>query len=763
MTELRDEPPGPSFGHCLLRYRTSAGLSQRELALASGLSVRALRELEHGRAAAAQEKSTELLATALGLTGDERESFLLLAREGRRRSSASGTRTMLYGLPAVPALVGRDDELGRLSRAARAGGTTVVAGPPGVGKTSLAVTAADRLKGHFPDGCLAIDLRGVDDQPVQPGFALERMLTALGVPAGRVPPGEAARSSLFRTLMRDRRTLVLLDNAADEAQVLPLLAGADRSFTIITCRRSLPDLDLADLDPVQRLVLDVLPEQGAVDLLTTIVGEDVVLADPAAAREVVDLCGNLPLAVRIVGNRLATRRHWSLSYLAGQLRDEHRRLDSLAAGDLRLRPAFELSLRRLSPAAQEVFRRLALIPGAHFSEELAAVVTGVSAQEVEAQLDELVEASLLTVTAARMRLQFHDLVRLFAGERLAAQEPEDVRDQLQDALLTHVLRKTTAAARLFLATVADVPPDSPFGSQEEAREWLEQESTNWLLVLHRATEAHRYREVVDCTWSLYNYAHGRYAGHDWTDVFELGVRAARQLGDQKAEADLLTQWGAAFQWGHGDSERALSTMFEALTLAEEIGHHQGAMVAHSALGWPLVFAGRPEEALRHAELAFEMSEPYDFFETRFWMQLGCGGLRLATGHFAEALAVLAPLLVEASERIGETNQEVAGKTVVLVRMNIGDCLAGLGRWAEAAEHYHEVVRLLGTDRPTYRSRVELLVCEGTAWRQAGDFKRARECLTRALDLCDDPADRGDRAPVEAELALLPVAETATPG
>ncbi|WP_196778138.1 NB-ARC domain-containing protein [Lentzea aerocolonigenes] len=750
MTELREEPPGPSFGHTLLRYRTEAGLSQRDLALASGLSVRALRELERGRAAAAQEKSTELLATALGLTGDERESFLLLAREGRRRSSLSGTRTMLYGLPAVPALVGRDDELDQLARAARAGGTAVVIGPPGVGKTSLAVAAADRLKVLFPDGCLAIDLRGVDDHPVTAAPALERMLTALGVPARRIPPGEAERSSLFRTLMRDRRILVLLDNAADDAQVLPLLAGGDHSFTIVTCRRS-----LGGLEPAQRLVLDVLPEQSAVDLLTTIVGEDVVQADAAAAKEVVELCGNLPLAVRIVGNRLATRRHWSLSYLAGQLRDERRRLDSLAAGDLRLRPAFEVSLRRLSPAAQEVFRRLALVPGAHFSEELAAVVTGVPQDEVEAQLDELVEASLLTVTAARMRLQFHDLVRLFAQERLAAEEPEDVRARLQDDLLTHVLRKTTDASKLFLAKMTGMPQDSPFRSQDEAKEWLEQESTNWLPVVSRATEARRYREVVDCTWALYNYAHGREPMYPWPDVFGCGVRAARELGDRTAEVNLLAQYGTSFHWSLGESERARDVLLGALALAEEIDHHFGAMIVHSAVGWPLLSLGEPEEALRHVDLASEMSESYDFFETRFWMHIGSGGIRLATGRFSEALTVLTPLLSEVCERIGETNPEVAAKTMTLVRMNIADCLAGLGRWQEAAEQYHEVIRLFGTARPTYRSRVELLVCEGTAWRHAGEFQRAHDCLTLALDLCDDPANRDDRKAVEAELALVP--------
>ncbi|MCG8927695.1 hypothetical protein [Lentzea sp. CC55] len=221
-----------------------------------------------------------------------------------------------------------------------------------------------------------------------------------------------------------------------------------------------------------------------------------------------------------------------------------------------------------------MFRRLALIPGAHFSEELAAIVAGVPSEEVQAPLDELIEASVLTVTAARMRLQFHDLVWLFARERLAAEEPENVRAQLQDALLTHVLRKTTAAGKLFLTTVTGVSEGSPFASQAEAEAWLEQEATSWLPVLRRATEARRYREVVDCTWPLYNYAHGRYAGYHWTDVFELGVHAARGLGDRTAEVDLPTQYGAAFQWGEGlalasgISVRALRELERAVTLSK---------------------------------------------------------------------------------------------------------------------------------------------------------------------------------------------------
>ncbi|MDX3663746.1 NB-ARC domain-containing protein [Streptomyces sp. ID05-26A] len=171
------------------------------------------------------------------------------------------------------------------------------------------------------------------------------MLTALGVIPDRLPAKLTERASLLRTLLRDRRMLVLLDNAADEEQVRPLICTDEHGLTIVTCRRV-----LAGLENTRRLTLNVLPEEDSEELLASIVGTEVVRADPTAAREIVTLCGNLPLALRIVGNRLATRRTWSLTYLVRQLRNERVRLDSLSVGDLHLRSAFEVSLPRLTPA-----------------------------------------------------------------------------------------------------------------------------------------------------------------------------------------------------------------------------------------------------------------------------------------------------------------------------------------------------------------------------------------------------------------------------
>ncbi|MGW6449976.1 NB-ARC domain-containing protein [Lentzea sp. NPDC055074] len=430
MTGSTNPGDGGAFGEYLLRTRRALGMSQAELARTSGMSERALRDLERGRAAAPQERSAELLAAALALTGSRRESFLLLARECRRRSVR---RIVLHGLPAVGEPVGREAELRRVSDGVEPGGVLVVTGPPGIGKTSVAVAAAQRIAARFPDGHLALDLRGVDDCPMSSHTALEWMLNAVGVPADRVPPDLDDRSTLLSTLLRDLRVLVVLDNALNEAQIRPLLSRGRRSSTIVTCRSA-----LAGLESATWLTLDVLPSPDAVELIRAVVGEQAVREEPEAVDELVALCGNLPLALRIVCNLLATRRRWSIATAVARLRDERSRLDSLSAGDLQLRSVFEVSYRRLEPPARAVFRRLALLPASSFDEALAAVAADMSPDRVSVCLDELVEASLLVTGADPVHFRFHDLVRLFAADRLASDEAPDVRERLRYRVLARL-------------------------------------------------------------------------------------------------------------------------------------------------------------------------------------------------------------------------------------------------------------------------------------------------------------------------------------
>ena len=410
-----------TFGYRLRRHRHAAGLTMERLAEASGVSARAISDMERERSTAPQRRTVRALADALALSGPERSEFLAAARAGPARRS-TGSLTGCCALPRPAAdFTGRGRELDRLTRAAGSvpGEAPVVAvsGTAGVGKTTLAVQAAHLLGDTCTGGRFFLDLRGLDARPMGPAEALARLLAAFGVRDGDLPAYEADRAGLYRELLRDRRALVVLDDVADEAQVRPLLPGPGRSLTVLTSRRL-----LAGLDNVHRLHLPHLAAEEAVVLLRRIVGDRCRAEESEAVFEVAELCGRLPLALRIAGNRLTSRPRWTAHHLAARLSDERWRLNQLVAGDLRVAAAFELSYARLSPPARLLFRRLSLLPGPDFDAPLAALLGPTGPDGVEDALDELVEGSLLQA-GSDGRYRVHCLLRLFARERLIEEEP----------------------------------------------------------------------------------------------------------------------------------------------------------------------------------------------------------------------------------------------------------------------------------------------------------------------------------------------------
>ncbi|GAA4899650.1 ATP-binding protein [Streptomonospora salina] len=737
-----------AFGRLLLWYRRATGMSQAELARVSGMSVRALRELERGRARAAQQRSTEALAEGLGLSGDEREEFLTTAQVYRRRGVSHGAEFLETSSlpPRVTDLVGRRDELERFHAEADAGGVVVLAGPPGVGKTALALTAADELAARFPDGCLAVDLRGMDEQPLPARAALERLLRALDVPAARVPAAEAEQSSLLRSLLRGRRVLLLLDNAADEAQVRPLLTVGRGCLTVVTCRHA-----LAGLDGARWMRLEPLEGADAVGLLAAIAGADRIAVEPQAAAELAELCGNLPLAVRIVGNRLATRPRWSLDHQVKLLTDERTRLRSLAAGDLQMRSAFEMSYHRLARSAQAVFRRLAALPGADFGAELAAVATGVPAADVHAHLDELADASLLQTTSVPGRFQFHDLIRIFAAERHEAEEPRQERERLRDALLDHILDTATAAAGLFFPNVLH---SGSFASRAAAAEWLEQEGTNWVAAQRAAAGLGRHRQVVDLAEAMHWYSDSRVYQRPWEQVFRLGAEAARALGSRRDEAVLLNFLGWAQYVCLDRNEEGLATHGEALSIAVEVGDRHEQAWAHAYMSMELLRLGRPSEALSHSREAAAISAEFEFFDIQMSARNGLGRVLHALGRYEEALEVHRALLDHMDRYGAETNKEVLRLLEGTTLENVGNCLAGLGEWRAAGKTYREARALQGAGGLEHAD-ARIALSEGAVWREAGEYACARECLESALASFEGSFDRSSRERALAELALLP--------
>ncbi|MFE0100413.1 BTAD domain-containing putative transcriptional regulator [Streptomyces sp. NPDC059009] len=328
--------------------------------------------------------------------------------------------------PALGDFTGRTEPLADV-RAALTGTrdatpVVVVSGPGGVGKSALAVTAAHRVTDAYPDGQLYAELRGATD-PVAPADVLGRLLRALGADP---PEGDAERRDLFRSLVAGRRILLVLDDAGSESQVRPLLPGSPTCGVLITARGR-----LAGLPCTHRAELDVLDTGQGTALLARVAGEDRLRGAPDAARDIVELCGGLPLALRIAGARLATRRHWTARTLAERLGDEHRRLDELAVGDLELRAGLGLSYRALDAPARTALRRLGLLGAPDVAAWVIAALLDATGDEAERVVDQLVDAQLLHFTAVdragQARFRLHDLVRVYAAERAEAEDAPALR------------------------------------------------------------------------------------------------------------------------------------------------------------------------------------------------------------------------------------------------------------------------------------------------------------------------------------------------
>jgi DNA-binding SARP family transcriptional activator len=327
--------------------------------------------------------------------------------------------------PDVPDFTGRQDALAWTREAVEASGSAplhiVFHGQPGVGKTALALHAATALGSRFPDGQLYADLRGAGSAPVEAAAVLAGFLRSLGCPDSAVPAGFADRLGRYRSLMAGKRLLIVLDNAASEAQVRPLLPATPGSVALVTSRSP-----LAGLEGGQSYELDVLPAAHAVELLDRVVGQQRVRAELQAAQQVVALCGQLPLALRIAGARLARRPSWSLSHLAGRLEDERHRLDELQAGDLAVRGSIGFGYQSLAPGERGLFRRLGLLSAADFAAWVAAPLLGDSAESATRLVESLADASLLEPLspdpAGQERYRLHDLTRLYARERFDQEE-----------------------------------------------------------------------------------------------------------------------------------------------------------------------------------------------------------------------------------------------------------------------------------------------------------------------------------------------------
>jgi transcriptional regulator with XRE-family HTH domain len=419
-----------NFGAALRRARLSARLTQNELAHRSGLSTRTLSDLECGRVGRPRNSSVDLLIAALGADEEVAAGLMRAADpgDGAHEQQSEGLHPAWELPAAVPDFTGREGELGAMADQAAAAAkpgsaapvVVLLTGAPGVGKTALAVRFGHELAVRSPGTQLFVELCGTCRPPAS-AEVLRQMLSSLGVSDADCPADPQQRMRLYRSLLYRRRALVLLDDAADEAQVRPLLPAGPGCVVVITSRRT-----LEGLSPTMRMPLDVLPPQDAFVFLGQAAGQRRLAAGEAAARCLVAQCGQLPLALRVVANQLAARPRWPVAYFADRLQDENARLPLLASGDLSVLAAFDSSYSQLSATAQTIFSRLALLPDAGFTTEMAGVLSD-SAEPAWPVLDELAAASLIQATAPD-RYRTHYLLRLYARRKLVERDgPERIQ------------------------------------------------------------------------------------------------------------------------------------------------------------------------------------------------------------------------------------------------------------------------------------------------------------------------------------------------
>jgi DNA-binding SARP family transcriptional activator/tetratricopeptide (TPR) repeat protein len=621
----------------------------------------------------------------------------------------------------------------------------VVAGAAGLGKTTLAVHVAHQVRHLFPDGQLYVNLSGASGQPARPAEVLARFLRDLGVDGDKIPAGDEERAALFRTLLADRRVLVLLDDAAGAAQVRPLLPGSAFCGVLVTTRNRTPQVVSTDF-----VDLEVLPEPEALELFARIAGDARLAAEPEAAAEILRACAGLPLAVRICAARLATRRQWKVATMAARLRDE-RRLDELRIGDLEVRASFQVSydgLRTGRPQAdpRRAFRLLGLWPGQQISLPAAAALTGEREPELAGLLEALVDANLLE-SPEPDRYQLHDLLRLFAAERAQAEETESGRCAAVTRLLQWYLATATAAADLLNPPRYRLPPDepSPAGpapqSAQGCLDWYDREHPNLLTAIRQAAATGQHEIAWRLPVTVFELFGRR---HNWADcvtAHRIAVTSADTCGSRLGKAWALHNLGYGLA-RVGDAE-AFSRLQESYAIRHDMSDLGGEAQAAIALMEAYYRIQGPQAAYAHSphylDLIRRAGNPWR-------LAIGLNN----HGHHCELLGKVDEATRYLQEALGILESIGGGPGLAEVLANLGRIHLKSGRFDEAIAGLTEAHRLyLG--RGQLLGQAVVLRELGEAQHRVGAADQARESLEAALALF---RQLKDEAEVEETRSLL---------
>lgn len=649
-------------------------------------------------------------------------------------AAAAGVRTLPYDLPDF---TGRHAELATLLDIGTAEDETLrlvtIDGMGGSGKTALAVHAAHRLAPRFPDAQLCVDLHGFSpgQQPLEPGAALDLLLRMLGVPGNLIPEDTTGRIVLWRTVTADRRMLLLLDNASDAAQVRPLLPVSAGALVLVTSRVRMTGLDGA--------VAVSIPQMSSADsreLLSRAFGAERVDAEQEAVADLIELCGHLPLALRIAAARLRTRARWTVRDLTARLGAEEGMLRELESGDRSVSATIALSYHALPESHRRLLRRLGAHPGTAFDVGSVAALAGISVTAAERVLDGLLDAHLLEQRAPD-RYAFHDLVRSFVRSLVSAEDFRTEQDEAWQRLLADYLVTSRAAADILSPGRRDIPlgdippgPDRGHGARPVPRDeagalrWFDAERPNLISAIRLAIGRGTDRQAALLARDLGSYLQRRGFLRDLLETGEAAVAAARRARDDVLERGALIALAVALRHA-GWLKEAMNLLNQALESAVRAQDQRDEAVILSRIGTQHSMLGNYAEALRMKERAAGLRQEPDSEHGQAWTLIGIGSDQFHLGLYDQARDT-ARRALQAHRELGNSDGEVmALVNAANAASGQRDHDAALGYLREA---YPVAERMISSDG---LALVRVRMCD--AYARRGDYQAALRAGGEALD------------------------------
>ncbi len=675
-------------------------------------------------------------------------AIVVAPRAAGGRADPAGTRAdaVPRQLPAgIADFVGRAEHLTRLDallpghtdRGANAVVISVIAGTAGVGKTALAVHWAHRVADRFPDGQLYLNLRGYDPvgQPITTADALRGLLDAMQVPPERVPTGVDAQAALYRSLLANRRMLVVLDNARDAEQVRPLLPGAPGCHVVVTSRDQLSSLVV--MEGAHVLTLDLLTTDEARRFLAHRLGQDRTDAEPAATDEIVERCASLPLPLAIVAARAATHPTFPLRTLARELRDTRGGLEVFARADaaLDLRATFSWSYSLLSPPTARLFALLSVHPGTDITAPAAASLAGVPTGDVTIMLSELCRAHLM-VEHAPGRYTFHDLLRAYSAELADAAVGGTERRAALHRILDHYLHTAHAAAMLLYPrrdpiTLTEPRPDvivTRLTDHGQALAWLTGEDATLRAAVEHAASDGFDRHVCQLAWALSEYLRRRQHSHDKLAVHHAALDASRRLADRAEQARAHRELARAYGW-LGRVADAYDHLEQARRLCDELGDRVGEAHAHLQLSIMLEKEGKHADALVHDEQALELYRSTDHRAGQARALNAIGWDHTQLGDYHRALTCCRQALAMCQELGNRPGEAATWDSLGYAHHHLGDHRRAIDCYQRAIGLYRELGNATG--------EADTLTRLGDTQLASGDDIAARRVWSRALSILDE--------------------------